>query len=267
MSKTLLSIFDYSGAWSHPFARNGWSVIQWDIKIDHFMDINQVGSVETALDLFEHVDAIIAAPPCTEFTTACNRLWDMKDADGRTAAATQLVHQTMKLVNLFSPTDMEYDGTFFWAMENPVGRLPKLVPEVGKPWYFDPCDFAGWLPANNKRLRRSRLDEIRAKNGKGVTREEANLVIEANAYTKKTGIWGDFRRPEKRRIEPVRCAIQGSFTQRLGGTSAKTKEERSNTPAGFAEAFYQANHDYVGNWAETYMQNWGGTSQEEEGDE
>src|SRR5688572_27036993 len=101
--KTLLSLFDYSGTWSDPFAANGWNVIQWDIKIAEFMDINKVYDVEEALDLFEDVDGIIAAPPCTDFTVSCNRLWDMKDADGRTAAALQLVNQTMKLVNLFTP--------------------------------------------------------------------------------------------------------------------------------------------------------------------
>jgi hypothetical protein len=38
--KTLLSLFDYSGTWSEPFAAAGWDVIQWDIKLDAFMDIN-----------------------------------------------------------------------------------------------------------------------------------------------------------------------------------------------------------------------------------
>lgn len=246
--KTLLSLFDYSGTWSDPFAANGWNVIQWDIKIADFMDINQVDSVETALELFDDVDGIIAAPPCTEFTVSCNRLWDMKDADGRTAAALRLVHQTQKLVDLFRPTDPEYDGTFFWSLENPVGRLPKLVPEIGDPWYFNACDYAGWLKLS--RTDRQELKRIRAKDGQGLTREEFDLVVGANAYTKKTGLWGDFNRDlVKKPIQPIKCAPQGSFTQRFNG-GAKGKEERSVTPQGFALAFYHANKDYRGTWAD-----------------
>ncbi len=251
--KTLLSLFDYSGTWSDPFAKNGWNVIQWDIKIAEFMDINNVGSVEEALDLFEHVDGIVAAPPCTEFTVSCNRLWDMKDGDGRTAAALQLVHQTQKLVNLFTPTDMEYHGTFFWALENPVGRLPKLVPELGEPWYFNAHEYAGWLNPSRRKI--TALNKIRKKNGVGLTREEFNLVVNANAYTKKTGLFGDFNRElVKKPIDPVKCAPQGSFTQRFNGGS-KGKEERSITPEGFALAFYEANKDYKGAWYEPDAEN------------
>jgi len=241
--KRLLSLFDYSGQWSEPFALNGWDVIQWDIKISEFMDVNNIDSVETALDLFEYCDGILAAPPCTEFTVSCSQYWRMKDADGRTAAAVHLVNQVQKLADLFTPTDPEYDGGFFWVVENPVGRLPKLIPEIGQPVYFHPCDYAGYLEPKKKDL--ALLNKIRKKNGHNVTKKETEFVIAMNAYTKKTGLWGSFNRDiPKKPIEPVKCAPQGSFTQRLGGKSEKTKEERSITPAGFAMAFYLANKDY-----------------------
>lgn len=241
--KTLLSLFDYSGQWSEPFARNGWNVIQWDIKLDEFMDVNNIDLVETALELFENVDGIIAAPPCTEFTASCAQYWNMKDADGRTEAALQLVSQVMKLVNLFQPTDPGYDGTFFWGLENPVGRLNKLVPELGKGFFFHPWQYAGHVCNSPEDLQE--LERIRAKNGFNVSPSENAFVIACNAYTKKTGLWGDFNRNlELKPIEPVKCAPQGSFTQRLGGKSAKTKEERSHTPEGFANAFYEANKDW-----------------------
>lgn len=240
--KTLLSLFDYSGAWGSPFARSGWNVIQWDIKLDEFMDINNIDSAGTALDLFEDVDGILIAVPCTEFTVSCSQYWNMKDADGRTAAAIQLVRQSQKLVNLFRPTDPEYDGTFFWALENPVGRLPKLVPELGQPKYFDPCDYAGYLNPGADVI--TRLNGIRLKNGIDVTRQENDFVMEWNAYTKKTGLWGEFTMPDKRPIDRVKTSPQGSPVQRLGGKSAKTKELRSITPMGFAQAFYEANSDH-----------------------
>ena len=63
-----------------------------------------------------------------------------------------------------------------------------------------------------------------------------------DAYTKKTGLWGNFNRDLPRNdVAPVRVCNQGSWIQRLGGKSDKTKELRSMTPMGFARAFYAAN--------------------------
>ena len=59
---------------------------------------------------------------------------------------------------------------------------------------------------------------------------------------KKTGLWGKFNRDLPRNdVEPLRVCSQGSWVQRLGGKSDKTKELRSMTPLGFAYAFYAAN--------------------------
>jgi hypothetical protein len=242
--KRLLSLFDRSGQWAAPFAENGWDVICWDIKLSKFMNINFIKSAERALDLFEDVDGILIAPPCTDFSVSGAQYWGKKDADGTTAAAVQLVRQAECLVDLFRPTDEEYyenGGTFFWVLENPVGRISKLT-GIGDPIYFDPYQYAGYLDISEDQ--RMELDRIRLKNGVGVTQEEAQLVVDCNAYTKKTGLWGEFRMPEKKEIPPVKCAPQGSFTQRLGGKSDKTKELRSNTPMGFAKAFYEANYNY-----------------------
>lgn len=239
---SLLSLFDYSGQWSQPFAEGGWNVIQWDIKLSDFMDVNNLDSVKTCLDLFEDVNGILIAPPCTEFTVSCSQYWDMKDADGRTAAALHLVRQAQKIVDLYRPTDPDYDDVFFWSLENPVGRLPKLVPELGKPIYFHPYEYAGYLNPNTKT--RIQLDRIRRKNGYDVTESENDLVLKWNTYTKKTGLWGEFTMPNKKSIDPVKTAPQGSFTQRLGGKSEKTKELRSVTPLGFAQAFYEANKNH-----------------------
>lgn len=96
----------------------------------------------------------------------------------------------------------------FWCLENPVGRLYRWI---GKPrMYFNPCDYG-------------------------------------DAYTKKTCLWGKFNEPVKNPVEPVfyyykNGTKRGSyFHVKLGGKSAKTKELRSITPAGFALAFFKAN--------------------------
>lgn len=241
--KRLLSLFDYSGQWSRPFFEGGWDVIQWDIKLNEFMDIMTIDGVEFCLDNFEDVDGVLAAVPCTDFTVSGAQYWPKKDADGRTKISLEYVYQVMRIVDLFRPTDDDYDGTFFWALENPVGRLPKLVPQLGKPWYFDPWEFAGYQVKDKKTLKE--LDRIRLKDGKEITPDEFQLVVDSNAYTKKTGLWGEFNREMKKNpIQKIRLTNQGSFTQKYGGKSDKTKEARSHTPEGFAQAFYLANRNY-----------------------
>ena len=57
-------------------------------------------------------------------------------------------------------------------------------------------------------------------------------------YTKKTCLWGEFTEPIKTPVEPT----EGSKLWKMyGGKSAHTKEMRSITPAGFAQAFFKAN--------------------------
>ena len=61
-------------------------------------------------------------------------------------------------------------------------------------------------------------------------------------YTKKTCLWGNFNPLLPRYdTQPERVCTQGSWLQRLGGSSERTKELRSMTPAGFASAFFTAN--------------------------
>jgi len=95
-----------------------------------------------------------------------------------------------------------YCKPVFWCLENPVGRLKRwLGPPV---MYFNPCDYG-------------------------------------DPYTKKTCLWGRFNIPKRKPVEPVKVCRQGSWIQKLGGKSEKTKELRSITPPGFARAFFEAN--------------------------
>jgi len=212
MAKTLLSLFDYTGTWSAPYLKNGWAVIQIDIKhgVD-IMDIDTDWLYENIFDGHETVDGILAAPPCTDFSVSGAQYWKKKDADGTTAKSVELVNQVLRIVDVCSPD--------FWALENPVGRIAQLVPGLGKPKYFNPHDFG-------------------------------------DAYTKKTALYGKFKMPQKTNnvglfkkgtnrldeVKPIRETKQGSWLMKLGGKSERTKELRSITPSGFAEAFYQFNH-------------------------
>jgi site-specific DNA-cytosine methylase len=195
--KTILSLFDYSGRWSSPYKANGYDVYQADIKLG--LDVL---SLEPR-DLPDSIYGILAAPPCTDFAGSGAQYWKIKDADGRTEQSLALIDKTLSLVEYYKPT--------FWAIENPVGRLQTLRPELGKPWYFNPNEFAGYL-----------LEDAAPK----------------ECYTKRTGIWGNFNKPEKK---PLPVSSEGNWIMKLGGKSERTKELRSMTPLGFSWAFYEAN--------------------------
>lgn len=200
VNKIILSLFDWSGNWPSFYKQAGYEVYQIELKHDlNILDID----IEKDIKPLGNIYGILAAPPCTDFASSGAQYWKTKDADGRTDASLCLVHKTLEIIEATQPV--------FWVLENPVGRLQSLVPELGKPWYFNPNQFAGWLE------------------GEAADRE---------CYTKKTGLWGKFNRPEKREL-PV--SPGGSWIMKLGGKSERTKELRSMTPLGFAKAFFEAN--------------------------
>ena len=203
--KTLLSLFDYTGNWAAPFADAGWNVVLWDIKHDPDLvgihgDITEANT-DYMYDIFDNfgtVDGILAAVPCTDFAVSGARWWAAKDAEGITQESIELVYQTLRIIDICAPD--------FWVIENPIGRIHTLVPELGQPrMYFNPCDYG-------------------------------------DPYTKRTALYGEFNTNLKR--TPV-APTEGSKMHRMyGGKSARTKEARSETPMGFAQAFFAANHQW-----------------------
>ena len=96
----------------------------------------------------------------------------------------------------------------FWCLENPMGYLRQFL---GKPVFtFDPCDFG-------------------------------------DSYTKKTDLWGYFNIPTKKPIEltPMEKYLCSQNNRLLPVISdingSKQSARRAITPAGFAQAFYEAN--------------------------
>lgn len=91
----------------------------------------------------------------------------------------------------------------WWALENPVGRLSQYL---GKPtMYFHPHEYGGYSGPED-------------------------------GYTKKTCLWGNFNHPKKL---PIPAAL-GSKMHLLPPSPDRWRL-RSATPAGFAQAFYEAN--------------------------
>lgn len=207
INKTIISLFDYSGEWCRPYKEVGYNVIQLDIKLgqDIFEDTIPAAIVDNVNG--KKIYGLLAAVPCTDFAGSGARWWKIKENqpadykgnciafDNTIDCSIGMVLAVLFLVELFNPE--------FWSLENPVGRIKKLVPEIGEPQlYFNPCDFG-------------------------------------DPYTKKTVLYGKFNTNLKyNRVKPT----EGSKIWRLyGGKSERTKELRSITPPGFAKAFFEAN--------------------------
>lgn len=219
--RVVVSLCDYSGNWPRPWADHGYTVLCYDLK--HGDDVTRLTAdmvmqdAEAAVEEIlgrradPRIACVLAAPPCTDFTVSGAQYWKAKDADGRTAQSLAVLDACVSLAKALSPR--------CWALENPVGRIPKLRPQYGRPeYYFNPCDYCRWAGVND--------DDER---------------VQRERYTKRTGIWGQHREPERSGLEPIRVCAQGSWLQKLGGKSERTKTLRSMTPAGFARAFYVAN--------------------------
>lgn len=204
----ILSLFDYTGNWSMPYRQHGYNVVQVDIK--HGIDIMQFD-----YKAIGPVHGVLAAVPCTDFTIAGNRWWKVKDADGRTDKSLALLDRTMEIIDWLEPR--------WWALENPVGRINQLRPEMAQhgPWYFQPCDYG-------------------------------------DPYTKKTGLWGSFTPPLPifvgqawQPVEPIANPRKTADGYKSGGplidiyygatSPAERAQTRSITPLGFARAFFIAN--------------------------
>lgn len=97
----------------------------------------------------------------------------------------------------------------WWALENPPGRHRKLIPELGAPaWQYHPYEYG-------------------------------------DPWGKQTYIWGTTVKPPV--VAPVtplptRRTPNGHTQGRIAFMSSSWKRQREQTPAGFAAAFYAANH-------------------------
>lgn len=132
--KIILSLFDYSGNWSKPYADAGYQVIKVDIKYGF-----DVLTWNYKVIPKERVVGILAAVPCTDFSLSGAAWFAKKDADGTTEKSCQLVKKTMEIINYFQPG--------FWVIENPMSRIHKLNPEIGEVKFkFHPYEFAQYDP-------------------------------------------------------------------------------------------------------------------------
>ena len=204
--KTLLSLFDYTGNWAWPYHESEeWNVILWDIKhtCDFYLAFSDIEDACTEF-FYENIFDNYGTVDGILAAVPCT---DFAVSGARWWKGKDASGSTEASLELLYQTQRIIDlcEPEFWAIENPVGRINTLDPWMKQygPRYFQPYWYG-------------------------------------DPYTKKTGLWGEFNFPEPTNVvEPV----EGSkMWKRYGGKSERTKSARSETPMGFAYAFYEANH-------------------------
>lgn len=205
--RSILSLCDFSGAWSQPYVDAGYCVTRVDIS--HPKGLTQVGThlytlgadiAELSPHDFPHRPwAVMAAPPCTTFCRPGARWWKRMDERGETERDIRIFTACWQLCTL---------ALSWWALENPPGRQRKLMPEIPAPaWQFQPWEYG-------------------------------------DPWIKQTYIWGEAVKPavvSPVTPEPTRRTPNGRSQGRIAFMSSSWKREREKTPAGFSKAFAEVN--------------------------
>lgn len=233
--KKAIFLFDYTGIMAKPWADAGYLCYCFDgqhqkgvTKSGHDNILNvgimfadnthpnwqyqNLANIEaiTGLD----VDFIFGFPECTHLAVSGAAHFKKKKALDPyfQTKALELVKLTSRLGN---------KTRCKWALENPVSVISTLW---RKPDYtFHPYEYCGYLPEGDKHPL------------------YPDYIKPRDAYPKKTCIWAGngFVMPKK-----IPVHVEPGFSdqhKKLGGRSLKTKNIRSATPRGFAQAVFEAN--------------------------
>lgn len=229
--KIILDLCGGTGSWARPWLEAGYKVItvtlpDYDVRKfwndgvwAYFMSITDKPRIEFRV---ADVIGILAAPPCTMFSFARTNAKKPRDLKEGMQIVRACLNVIWSFKEIQQTTGKKTLPLRFWALENPYhGFLPQFL---GKPAFtFDPWEFG-------------------------------------DGYQKRTALWGDFNEPIKHPVpmtkEAKAKAKTNSHLHTLGVKFDYLKSKdihpeafgkfdrqtrRSITPAGFANAFYEAN--------------------------
>ena len=229
----VVSLFDESGNMGRPWAERGATVHCYDILNEYREEHTRGGgrivwhnrdlmddNVLKSIGLTAQPDIIFGFPPCTDLAVSGSIHFEKKRKVNPNfqEEATALARQVEKLGNLCGCP---------WFAENPVSVLSSMW---RKPDYlFHPYEYGGYLPEDDLHPR------------------WPEYIAPRDHYRKKTCLWagnGFVMPPKKSLGDPGEDSKQH---RKLGGKSAKTKQIRSETPRGFAQAVMEANYEVLSN--------------------
>lgn len=221
----IVSMFDESGNMLRPWAIAGYLCHAFDIQNQsrveqigkgaifyHCANLKDCKSLAYICSLKPRI--IFGFPPCTDLAVSGSRHFASKRA-----VNPNVFEDAMQLVRTIPVVGQICNCP--WMFENPVSLISSLY---RKPDHmFHPYEYGGYLPDDDLHPRWS------------------SYIAARDAYPKRTCVWigNGFRIPSKLPVS-VKPGYSTQFL-RLGGNTKKTKQIRSETPRGFAQAVFVAN--------------------------
>ena len=219
---TIISLCDYTGIMVKPWVDAGYRAVLVDPQHESHTNDGQIERIHLFLsDAMQRLGEIIKTervvfvagfPPCTDVAVSGAAHFKSKaNKDKHFQAKAALIAEQCRVIGALSGAP--------WFFENPVSVFASIF---GKPDFtFDPFEFGGYLPEDDEHP------------------EYADIISARDAYPKKTCLWsgGGFSLPEKKPVY-VRPGYSDQH-HKLGGKSIKTKNIRSATPRGFAQAVFE----------------------------
>ena len=234
VDKYVLSLYDYTGEALKPWAEVGYQCFAYDIQhtgtipdetfdggglIRYFYsDLHNIASLDRIYDSLsgKEVTFAMAFPVCTDMAVSGAAHFKRK-RERDPLFQRKAANYAIWCAELFQALDCPY------FIENPVSVLSTLW---RKPDYsFHPFEYGGYI------------EPEQAEHPKW-----PDYIAPMDAYPKKTCLWtgGYFTMPDKSPVEPETGHSRQHL--KLGGRSMKTKNIRSATPRGFAQAVFNANN-------------------------
>ena len=232
--KKAIFLFDYTGIMAKPWAEAGYVCYCFDgqhpsgVTPGAHKNILNVGMwfsniwgdsldpdiLKIMTVVGESVEFVFGFPECTDLAVSGATHFAKK----RTAIP---YFQENAMMSFYLVRDVANKYGCKWAAENPVSVASTMW---RKPDYiFNPFDYGGYLPEDDKHPL------------------YPDYIKPRDAYPKKTCIWAGngFVMPDKISVD-----VEPGYSdqhKKLGGKSLKTKNIRSATPRGFAQAVYEFN--------------------------
>lgn len=123
--KVILDLCGGTGSWATPYTDAGYDVRLVTLPDQDVREYNPPSKVH----------GILAAPPCTQFAVSGARWWKVKPKE-LLYEAVEIVNACLRIIEAAQPE--------WWALENPVGRLPKFIGPYKYTW--QPYDYGDpWL--------------------------------------------------------------------------------------------------------------------------